>query len=561
MSTEQESLVRPGRVLPRRRRLRPAARIPLDESSRRGRPEAIGEVYVVGVDPDAQGGGLGKALTARRAGAPAGGGTTQRDALCRVRQRAGTGGVQQARLRCRGTRTSSTAADPALRCAASRTLIGRVTATVAIPPLWSSCRHIVCPVHSPFIYSRSYVNPGCLRSGTRAAGPVALEVKSPDGGNSSEHEAARRRAGHHGGAALLLTACGSDNNTNTATAGSSNTSSTSAAPKVDCSGKKTLKARAPPRRRTRWTCSSQAYNDACDGSDVNYTANGSGAGVRLQRQARSTSAARTPPWTRRRASRTRPPAPLRQPGLEPPARVRPDHPRLQREGRGRPRCWTPPTASKIFDGEIKNWNDDGDQDAQRRARRCPAPPSAWSPASDQSGTTDNFQKYLDQRQGGWTKGAGKNFNGGVGNGAQGTRPWPPRSARPTAASPTSSGPSRRQRAEHRPDRQRLRRAVEPDHGNAAKSAGHRGAKFKDGGNDLALDLNCIYASNTAGAYPLLLATYEIVCSKYANPDTAQGRQGVPEAAVTDGQAAVRQGLRAAPDSLQSKVLTAINAIC
>ncbi len=40
--------------------------------------------------------------------------------------------------------------------------------------------------------------------------------------------------------------------------------------------------------------------------------------------------------------------------------------------------------------------------------------------SDESGTTDNFQKYLDAAsQGAWGKGAGKSFKGGVGEGAQG----------------------------------------------------------------------------------------------------------------------------------------------
>ena len=40
--------------------------------------------------------------------------------------------------------------------------------------------------------------------------------------------------------------------------------------------------------------------------------------------------------------------------------------------------------------------------------------------SDESGTTDNFQKYLDAASdGAWGKGAGKTFNGGVGEGAKG----------------------------------------------------------------------------------------------------------------------------------------------
>ena len=40
--------------------------------------------------------------------------------------------------------------------------------------------------------------------------------------------------------------------------------------------------------------------------------------------------------------------------------------------------------------------------------------------NDQSGTTDNFQHYLDAASNGaWGKGTGKTFNGGVGEGAKG----------------------------------------------------------------------------------------------------------------------------------------------
>lgn len=52
-------------------------------------------------------------------------------------------------------------------------------------------------------------------------------------------------------------------------------------------------------------------------------------------------------------------------------------------------------------------------------------------------------------------------------------------------------------------------------GNAVKAA-----NFVADGNDLVLDLNPMYSSQEPGAYPLLLATYEIVCSKGSDPDTS-----------------------------------------
>ena len=41
------------------------------------------------------------------------------------------------------------------------------------------------------------------------------------------------------------------------------------------------------------------------------------------------------------------------------------------------------------------------------------------------------------------------------------------------------------------------------------------------GNDLSLDLNSLYTTATPGAYPIALATYEIVCTKYSDPQTGQ----------------------------------------
>ena len=46
------------------------------------------------------------------------------------------------------------------------------------------------------------------------------------------------------------------------------------------------------------------------------------------------------------------------------------------------------------------------------------------------------------------------------------------------------------------------------------------AKFAGEGNDLVLDLNSMYGTRAAGAYPLVLATYEIVCSKGYDAGTA-----------------------------------------
>ena len=87
------------------------------------------------------------------------------------------------------------------------------------------------------------------------------------------------------------------------------------------------------------------------------------------------------------------------------------------------------------------------------------------------------------------------------------------------------------------------------------------AKFKGEGNDLTLDLNSIYGTKEAGAYPLVLATYEIVCSKGYDADTAAAVKSFLTVAANEGQA----GLSAAgyvplPEAFKERLITSVNAI-
>ena len=78
-----------------------------------------------------------------------------------------------------------------------------------------------------------------------------------------------------------------------------------------------------------------------------------------------------------------------------------------------------PTIAKIFNGGITKWDDPAIK-ALNASTNLPATPIHVVFRADQSGTTDNFQKYLDAASNGaWGKGAGQTFNGGVGEGASG----------------------------------------------------------------------------------------------------------------------------------------------
>jgi phosphate transport system substrate-binding protein len=72
-----------------------------------------------------------------------------------------------------------------------------------------------------------------------------------------------------------------------------------------------------------------------------------------------------------------------------------------------------PTLAKIFNGTVKTW-DAPEIAALNPGRQLSSEQINVIFRSDESGTTDNFQKFLDAASdGAWGKGAGKTFNGGM----------------------------------------------------------------------------------------------------------------------------------------------------
>jgi phosphate transport system substrate-binding protein len=215
---------------------------------------------------------------------------------------------------------------------------------------------------------------------------------------------------------LVLSACGSDKNTSSG--GSSSAASGASTSKIDCGGKKTLKSSGSSAQANAMTQFVNAFEQACSGFTLNYTSNGSGAGVKEfigkqtdfggsdspldatkgevdQAKQRCGSDAWNLPVVFGPIAVT-----YNVPGVD----------ALALDG---------PTAAKIFNGAITTWNDPAVA-ALNPGVSLPGDPIHVVFRSDESGTTDNFQKYLDSASNGaWGKGAGKVFNGGVGEGAKG----------------------------------------------------------------------------------------------------------------------------------------------
>ena len=213
--------------------------------------------------------------------------------------------------------------------------------------------------------------------------------------------------------------------------------------------------------------------------------------------------------------------------------------------------------AKIFNGSITTWNDPAIT-AINPGVTLPSDAITVFFRSDESGTTENTTKFLAAAgNGAWTKdpgkawtgtGQGKNKSAGVAEGVSSTKnsisyvEWSFARDNKLAIAQLDSGSG----------------AVEltGDSVGTAVSA----ATVAGTGNDLALKID--YQPKTAGAYPALLVTYEIVCSKGLDADkTALVKDFLTFFSSVDEQKALQDlGYAPLPTDLQAKVKTAVSAI-
>jgi phosphate transport system substrate-binding protein len=71
----------------------------------------------------------------------------------------------------------------------------------------------------------------------------------------------------------------------------------------------------------------------------------------------------------------------------------------------------------------------------------------------------------------------------------------------------------------------------------------------------------MYGSEEPGVYPLLLVTYEIVCSKGYDPQTSAAVKSFLAIAASSGQGELaRAGYVPLPDKVRERLVTAIDAL-
>jgi phosphate transport system substrate-binding protein len=358
-------------------------------------------------------------------------------------------------------------------------------------------------------------------------------------------------------AGLTLTACGSDNNTGSSSTSAAAGTSGTAAAAADCGGKNALTAEGSTAQQNAIAVFNQIWGQKCAGKNLSYNPTGSGAGVTQFIANQVDFAGSDSPL-----SKDQPDAAAKRCGGNPawnlplvfgPVALGYNLPGVDKL------AVNADVLAKIFTGAITTWNDPA---IAALNSGVSLPDTKITPIyrSDSSGTTDNFQKYLGAAAPAtWTKGAGKEFQGGAGEGAQKTagvvqavqategsigyveKGFADQAKLTVASIDTGSGPVE----------------LTDDTAKAAIDS----AKFAAEGNDLTLDLNSLYATKEAGAYPLMLATYEIVCSKGYDADTTAAVKSFLTVSANDGQA----GLAAAgyvplPDKFKERLLTSVDAI-
>ncbi|MFS0702045.1 phosphate ABC transporter substrate-binding protein PstS [Cellulomonas sp. 179-A 4D5 NHS] len=357
---------------------------------------------------------------------------------------------------------------------------------------------------------------------------------------------------------LALAACGSDNN-----AGGEGTADSAAVTAggsdIDCGEGGTLNAEGSSAQKNAIEQAIASFEEVCPDITVNYNPTGSGAGITQftagQVEFAGSDSALNADKGEVEAAEARCEA---GPAWNIPMVTGPIAVAYNLEGVDE-LVLDAATTAKIFRGEITTW-DDAAIAALNEGATLPAEDIHVFFRSDESGTTDNFTKYLNAASGGvWTDEAGKSWpSSGVGEGRE-------KSAGVSEGVATTAGGITYVEWSYAKDNDLG--IAQIDNGSGAieltaetVATSVATAERVGEGNDLALKLD--YATQEEGAYPIVLVTYEIVCSAGLDEAATAGVKAFlthfasPE--VQEGL--VEIGYAPLPEDVQTDVLAAIEAI-
>ena len=356
---------------------------------------------------------------------------------------------------------------------------------------------------------------------------------------------------------LALSACGSDNNA-TANPGTSTGATTSA---VDCA-KGTLNGEGSSAQKNAIEQAITDFQDACTGATLNYNPTGSGAGIKQfiagqvdfagsDSALKDAAAAGSTTVEQTAADKTCGSTAWNLPMVTGPIAVAYNVKGVDKL------ILTPAVTAKIFNGVVTMWNDPAIA-AINPGVTLPAEAIKVFFRSDESGTTENFTKYLHTAAASdwpatpgkkWTgKGEGKEKSAGVAN----------------AVKSTEGGITYPEWSYAKDNK--LGMALIDNGAGPVELTGQTVAKAvavatqAGSGNNIKLKLD--YATKEAGAYPILLVTYEIVCSKAKDPAKAKLVKAFLKSFAAPAEQTKLQGIGYAPlpATVQTKVAAAIDAL-
>ncbi|MFI8944710.1 phosphate ABC transporter substrate-binding protein PstS [Streptomyces syringium] len=347
--------------------------------------------------------------------------------------------------------------------------------------------------------------------------------------------------------ALVLTACGSDDNSG---GGSTGGGTTQGAGKIKCEGKGQLLASGSSAQKNAMDLWVKNYMAACKDVQINYKPTGSGAGIQEFLQGKTAFAgsdsALKPEEVAKSKQVVKGGQGINLPLLGGPIAIGYHVPGVDNL------VLDADTLAKIFDSKIEKWNDEAIKKLNPGAKLPDLKIQAFH-RSDESGTTDNFTKYLKaaadkswpyEPAKAWKAKGGQSADGSAGVSSQ---------VKQTAgaisyfelsyASANSIKTVKLNTGASAP--------VEATSDNASKAIAE--AKIVGTGKDLALKLN--YATKADGAYPITLVTYEVVGDKGNKAETLPATKSfLTYIASEDGQAVLKEmGYAPLPAEIAKKV--------
>ncbi|KRV51080.1 phosphate-binding protein [Wenjunlia vitaminophila] len=346
---------------------------------------------------------------------------------------------------------------------------------------------------------------------------------------------------------LTLAACGSDDNSDT---DQGDPTKAANAADVTCGDKGELLAAGSSAQKNAMDQWVKDFQAACSGTTINYQANGSGAGIESFLAGKVAFAGSDAALKPEEVERSKEVCDSGQ-GINLPMVVGPIAVGYNLKGVDN-LVLDAKTMAGIFDSKIKKWDDQSIKDLNPGVD-LPSTPIQTVHRSDDSGTTKNFLQYLSAAApDAWSYEADKKWPAKGGQSADG-------SSGVAAQVKQAEGSIGYFEISYADANQIKTVALDTGAGEPivasteAASKAIAEAKIVGQGNDLAMEV--AYDTKAAGAYPISLVTYEIVCDKGNNSDTLKSVKAFLEYTASEAgqQSIADKGYAPLPTEVAEKV--------